>query len=115
MHCSVLPGASMPNHVHLMCALFAVCAQDHWEAPYKYDNRRYYGNMYMHHIGQEEGATMDGLLEVLTKDPIQNRYTSITVVMCPKSQEIQSFDVYTEPGPGVCDSVDGQCTVGGRS
>lgn len=58
---------------------------------------------------------MDGLLEVLTKDPIQNRYTSITVVMCPKSQEIQSFDVYTEPGPGVCDSVDGQCTVGGRS
>ena len=67
--------------------------------------------MYMHHIGQDEGATMDGLLEVLTKDPIQNRFTSITVVMCPKLQEIRSFDVYTDPTPGMCSGVAGQCPV----
>ena len=54
---------------------------------------------------------MDGLLEVLTKDPIQNRFTSITVVMCPKSQEIQSFDVYTDQSHDECSGVDGQCTV----
>ena len=94
-----------------MCALFAVCVQDHWEPTYKYDNRRYYGNMYMRNLGQEKGATMDGLLEVLTKDPIQNQYTSITVVMCPWSQEIRSFDVYTDHAPDVCDDVDGLCTM----
>ena len=67
--------------------------------------------MYMHEAGQKKAATMDGLLEVLTKDPIQNRFTSITVVMCPKSQEIQSFDVYTDQSHDECSGVDGQCTV----
>jgi N-acylethanolamine-hydrolysing acid amidase len=68
---------------------------DHWKPTYKYDNRRYYGNEYMKNLGQKNGATTDGLKSVLTTSPVQNRFTSLTVLMCPKSQSIESYNVFS--------------------
>ena len=49
----------------------------------------------MQELGQKDGAAVTGLKVVLTRDPVQNRFTSITVVMCPKSQYIESYNVFT--------------------
>ena len=68
--------------------------QDHWKTVDPWDNRRYYGNMYMQDLGQEKAASVMGLYCVLSMWPIRNNYTTYTTIMYPKEFTIESFDVY---------------------
>lgn len=67
---------------------------DHWKPVDPRDNRRYYGNKYMSELGQNQAATMAGLLQILGKWPLRNNGTAYTTIMCPSTLNIHSFDVY---------------------
>lgn len=68
--------------------------QDHWKAVDPYDDRRFYGNLYMKSIGQEHAASMTGLYAVLITWPVRNNTTTYTAVMHPGSFAMHSYDVY---------------------
>ena len=48
----------------------------------------------MRELGQDQAATMTGLLQVLGEWPVRNNGTAYTTVMCPSTMNILSFDVY---------------------
>ena len=73
----------------LMCPI-----QDNWKAVDPYDDRRFYGNLYMKSIGQEYAASVTGLYAVLRTWPVRNNYTTYTAIMHPESFTMQSYDVY---------------------
>ena len=68
--------------------------QDHWKSVDPWDNRRYYGNLYLQALGQKAGASLVGLYSILSEWPICNDYTTSTTIMHPKDYTMQSYDVY---------------------
>ena len=58
------------------------------------DNRRMYGNKYMQQLGQNVGASMAGLLDVLFTWPLNNPYTMELALMYPRGYVLQAFQVF---------------------
>ena len=59
-----------------------------------YDNRRMYGVKYLKQLGQNVGASMAGLLDVLFTWPLRNQFTMEVILMNPKAYIVQAFQVF---------------------
>lgn len=68
--------------------------QDHWKMPLPYDNRREYGIKYMEALGEDNAASTQGLLHVLSLWPLRNNLTTYTTLMTPGEFYMQSFIIY---------------------
>ena len=71
-----------------------ISSQDHWKSPVPYDNRRMYGVKYLEQLGQNVGASMAGLLDVLFTWPLRNQFTVEVILMNPKAFIVQAFQVF---------------------
>ena len=81
--------------VDSLTTLFYSALQDHWKPVYPYDDRRTYGNKYMQALGRAAAASFPGLLEVLTRWPVQNDLTTHTALMCPRNSSMTAYIVLT--------------------
>ncbi|XP_065911752.1 N-acylethanolamine-hydrolyzing acid amidase-like [Dysidea avara] len=82
-------SASVPDSWYLLETNY-----DHWKSPVPYDNRRMYGVKYLKQLGQNVGASMAGLLDVLFTWPLRNQFTMEVILMNPKAYIVQAFQVF---------------------